>query len=300
MEEYRARGVTDDTVSHVTRELDRWGRWLKSRRPRPRLEDVNADLIVRYIQGRTAFRSKGTVCTTMWVLRAMGEFLVREGVWTNNPLRWLRGPKLRANHRIPRRISASGMKRLFQGAATCRLTYSRRLWMTVIALLYGTGIRRGELTRLDLGDWRSAEGLLLVDGQKTGRQRQLPVPPITWRCLETYLPQRHNRLEQLGRLDQPALFVNRFGERVSGASVSRGVHAIADRCGVERVTLHQFRHTCASDLLEEGARLPEVQQMLGHQTIATTVRYLHIADPQRHAAVRLHPINAMLSVGGTP
>lgn len=78
---------------------------------------MNADLIVRYIQGRTAFRSKGTVCTTMWVLRAMGEFLVREGVWTSNSLRWLRGPKLRANHRIPRRISASGMKRLFQGLA---------------------------------------------------------------------------------------------------------------------------------------------------------------------------------------
>jgi site-specific recombinase XerD len=62
-------------------------------------------------------------------------------------------------------------------------------------------------------------------------------------------------------------------------AVSRGVQAVARRCGLEHVTLHQFRHTCASDLLEGGVHLPAVQQWLGHQTITTTVRYLHIADP---------------------
>jgi integrase/recombinase XerD len=69
---------------------------------------------------------------------------------------------------------------------------------------------------------------------------------------------------------------------------------LARRCGAERVTLHQFRHSCASDLLESGVHLPQIQQMLGHQTIQTTVRYLHVADPQRHEAVKLHPINRML------
>jgi integrase len=64
--------------------------------------------------------------------------------------------------------------------------------------------------------------------------------------------------------------------------------------GIGHLTLHQFRHTCASDLLEEGIRLPEVQRQLGHQAISTTVRYLHVADPQRREAVERHPINTIL------
>jgi integrase/recombinase XerD len=60
---------------------------------------------------------------------------------------------------------------------------------------------------------------------------------------------------------------------------------------VPLVSLHQFRHTCASDLLESGVSLPEVQQLLGHATVVTTTRYLQIADPERAKAIKLHPLN---------
>jgi site-specific recombinase XerD len=90
------------------------------------------------------------------------------------------------------------------------------------------------------------------------------------------------------------LLVNRDGARLSGASISTGIHRLARRCGVELHSVHQFRHSCASDLLEEGVRLPEVQRILGHQAIATTVRYVHIADPQRREAMARHPINDWL------
>jgi site-specific recombinase XerD len=60
--------------------------------------------------------------------------------------------------------------------------------------------------------------------------------------------------------------------------------------------LHQFRHSCASDLLEAGVRLHEVQRILGHQAISTTIRYVHIADPQRREAISRHPINDWLDV----
>lgn len=62
--------------------------------------------------------------------------------------------------------------------------------------------------------------------------------------------------------------------------------------------MHQFRHTCASDPLEAGVRLPDVQQLLGHQTVSTTMRYLHVADPQLHQAVKVHPLNEILAAGG--
>lgn len=300
MEEYVARGVCEETAAAVQRELDRWGTWLKHRRPRPSLEAVNSDLVIRYVQGRTAFRAKATVSSTMSVMRGMGDFLVRQGVWGMNPLRWLHGPKLDGRSRLPRRIGQEAMKTLWEAAAKARQGYHRSLWLAALGLLYGTGLRRGELERLNVGDWQRDEGLLCVDGRKTGRERRVAVPELAWRCVEAYLPERQNHLERLGRREETALLVNKWGERLAGLSISNGIQSLARRAGLTRITLHQFRHTCASDLLEGGAHTAEVKRILGHQTIQTTMRYLHIADPERHEAVRRHPINEFLAEGATP
>jgi len=101
-------------------------------------------------------------------------------------------------------------------------------------------------------------------------------------------------LESVGRTDEPALFVNKFGARLNQHAITNGFQTLVRRSGQARMTLHQFRHSCASDLLENGVHLAEVQKLLGHQSIQTTVRYLHIADPHLHASVARHPINAML------
>ena len=89
--------------------------------------------------------------------------------------------------------------------------------------------------------------------------------------------------------------MSRTGNRLSGSALSNGVHAIARRAQVLIHSLHQFRHSCASDLLEAGVHLAEVQRILGHSVIQTTVRYVHIADPQRRAAITLHPLNDWLT-----
>ena len=72
------------------------------------------------------------------------------------------------------------------------------------------------------------------------------------------------------------------------------MHGLSRRAGVPICSLHQFRHTCASDLLEAGVHLAQVQRVLGHAVIATTVRYVHIADPQRREAMQVHPLNDWL------
>ena len=294
LSEYEGRGRCADRNKQVRRELVRWGEWLKTRRPRPKLEEVDAELIVKYLRERGNFKAKATLSGTMSVLRGMGEWIVREGHWQQNPLRWLRGPKLDPFARAPRRIGTEEMELLWQQASRSRTKLHRHVWLTTLSLLYGLGLRRGELQRLDVGDWNEAEDLLLVDGRKTGRQRQLVVPPLVGRCLASYLPVRQNHLEELGLSGEPALLVNRYGERLSGSAISHGIHALARRAQVKLVSLHQFRHTCASDLLEAGARLPEVQQILGHQGVGTTMRYLHLSDPQRREAITRHPLNDWL------
>ena len=298
VEEYigacEVRGLAEGTRVHRRAELERWGAWMRRRRTPRRLEEVDAPLLIAYLRARMAFRSKSTLAGTMTAMRGMGEHLVEHGVWRSNPLRWMRGPKLDARMRVPRRIGAEAMRTLWRAASGQRSPYQQHLWTALLGVLYGTGLRRGELERLELGSWHREEGVLEVDGRKTGWARRVPVPPLAERCLELYLPQRHNQLERRGRLEETALFVNHRGGRLSGQAVSQGVARLAERAGLEGITLHAFRHSCASDLLEAGVHLPEVMQWLGHRCVSTTVRYLAIADRQRHAAIERHPLNDWL------
>jgi site-specific recombinase XerD len=257
---------------------------------------MDSELHVRYLASRTAFRSKATVYGTLSTMRCFGDYLVREGLWRQNTLRWMKGPKVTPYHRLPRRIDRSHMEALWRAATQMQGEYSRRLWITVLALLYGTGLRRGELERLDVEAFDRAEATLRIDGRKSARERCVPVSELVYRCLEGYLPARHNQLERTGELSAPALLVSRLGERLTAQAISNGIHSLATRAGVPLVSVHQFRHSCASDLLEAGVHLAEVQRILGHQGIATTVRYTHIADPARRAAMSLHPINDFLYV----
>jgi site-specific recombinase XerD len=295
MEEYRARGVSRESVAYTQARLDRWGRWLKGRRPRIGIERIDAELITRYMANCSSFRAKATVYGTLSTMRGFGDYLVRQGLWQINPLRWMKGPKVTPYSRLPKRIDRTHMEALWREAANRHGAYSSHLWVTVLALLYGTGLRRGELERLNLDAFDRAEGTLRIDGRKTGQERCVPLPEMVLQCLDAYLPLRHNQLEETARCGECALLVRRTGNRLSGSAISNGVHAIARRAQVPLHRLHQFRHSCASDLLEAGVHLAEVQRILGHGVIQTTVRYVHIADPQRRAAITLHPLNDWLT-----
>jgi site-specific recombinase XerD len=289
-----ARGVGKATIATRTRELERFGKWLKGRKPRPALEAVDADLIARYVGDRSAFRARATVSGVVSHLRCMGEFLVQEGVWRVNPLRWMRGPKLDHRRHIPRRIDASKLNVLWDAAGARPQEHARYQALCVLAILYSTGLRRGELSRLSVGDWDRDGGVLRIDGRKTGCPRSVPVGEGVWRCIEAYLPRRHNRLEQTGRLQEQALIVNSHGERLNGDNVANLLKRLCKSAGIEQLTPHQFRHSCASDLIATGVALPDVQRMLGHAFIVSTMRYVDVSAPERAAAMSKHPINQFL------
>jgi site-specific recombinase XerD len=114
---FRRRGLSEDYIKNTGRELDRWGAWLKRRRPRPRLEDVSSEMIIRYIRSRTVCRAKATVYGVVSKLRGMGDLLVKEGIWRQNHLKWIRGPKLDPRSRVPRRIKKVHLEKLLVTAA---------------------------------------------------------------------------------------------------------------------------------------------------------------------------------------
>jgi len=294
LKECEVKGLSQATLKSRARELERWGVWCKRKRPRPNLEEIDSEMVMGYIKSRTVCHSKATVYGVISHMRGAGDYFVRQGYWRQNPLRWIHGPKLDWRSRLPKRVEKGQMEKIWLQAAKLRSQYQRYLWLTVLGLLYGTGMRRGELERLEVANWNRERGTLRIDGRKTGQEREVPVPETVWSCLESYLPQRHNVLERCRRQEEKALLITQGGGRLKGERVGVMIHRLARRAEVPLVTVHQFRHTCASDLLESGTSLPEVQGILGHACIQSTCRYIHIAAPERKAAMALHPINSIL------
>jgi site-specific recombinase XerD len=168
LKECEVREISEGTVKIRASELGRFGNWLKRRRPRPALDAVDSDHLIGYISQRTVCRSKATVCGVTSILRNMGEYLVQQGMWKQNPLRWIHGPKLDGRRRVPRRIGREHMDRLWKAVEGVQPDGKRSLCLAVLAVVYGTGLRRGEMERLDLSDWnRGADG--------TGEPRRLEV-----------------------------------------------------------------------------------------------------------------------------
>ncbi|MEI6563572.1 MAG: tyrosine-type recombinase/integrase [bacterium] len=292
--ECEIRGLAATTMVMRRSALARAGTWLKLRRPKVNLEQMESEMLIEYLRTRSAFRSKTVVASTVSILRGMGEYLVSQGVWTKNPMRWIRGPKMDPRSTLPRRIGKADMKRIWDEAEKIKSPSVRAVTLCVLAILYGSGLRRGELERMNMSDWDRENGLLRVDGRKTGQERKVPVGAGVWRCVEAYLPVRQNRLESACRLEETALLIDRFGNRMRADAISRVVRACAVAAGIPFVSLHQFRHSCASDLLESGVKMPEVQAMLGHGVLATTMRYLHVSGDVMSEAIKKHPINEFL------
>lgn len=291
------RGIAASTLEGRIREIDRFGLWIRRRKVRIGLPEVRSEHIVDYLRSRTRFRSKSTVSGVMSHLRCFGEYLLQERVWRENCLRWLQGPRIDPRHRLPRRIGRDQLGRLFTEASRAHRRYHRHLWLALLAVLYGTGLRRGELERLDLKDFDRSTGLLRIDGRKTGRERQVPVPDVARRLLEAYLPHRYNALVGVGGESESALFVTALGARLTGERIGVSLHLVARRAGVPLATAHQFRHSCASDLMEAGVGIPEIQRILGHASVGSTFRYAQVADPERVSAmVSRHPINDILRI----
>lgn len=289
MEVYESRGLASSTVQLMSHEWDKWGCFLKNRRPRPKLENVDAEMITEYIGRRCKFHAVATQQSVMSRMRTIGEHLVDENIWHMNFLRWMKAPKRDKRHRLPRRVDRSALAKIMEAAASSRYEYSRYLWPTVLGVFCGTGIRRSELSRLNISSWDSENGLLLVDGSKGRRERRVPLPPLAWQCLEAYLPRRQNILAARNIYQEQALFVTGLGTRIRPSGLSQAMGKLTARAGV-KATLHQLRHTCASELIANGAKLPHVQKLLGHGALTTTMRYLHIAGPELALAMQQHPI----------
>ena len=217
---------------------------------------------------------KRSVARKLASLRSFFRFLHRRGELESNPAQLVATP--RQPVRIPRFLTIRQMQELL--SLPDPSSDGGRRDRAILEVLYGTGVRVGELVSLNLGSVALEEALLRVRG-KGRKERLVPFGRPAAEALREYLPIRNRivRARRSTRLTE-ALFVNLRGGRLSARSVQRMLEGYVQQCsGVTSVHPHLLRHTFATHLLNNGADLRSIQELLGHENLSTTQKYTHLS-----------------------
>ena len=216
------------------------------------------------------------------VVRRFFAFLEARGVILQDPALAIPLPK---GPRLPRGIPGQAQARRLMAAPFPGSTLGRRD-RAILETLYGTGIRLGEAARADVSDLDLRERVLLVRNGKGRKDRLVPVPGRAASALDAYLTQAR---PELARRFDPALFLSRFGVRLQAQGMRVMIEKHGRAVGLT-LTPHGLRHACATHLLQGGASIRQVQELLGHRRLTTTALYTRVAIADLRALLaRSHP-----------
>jgi integrase/recombinase XerC len=221
--------------------------------------------------------SKASVARALSSLRSFFRWMGRERLIESNPALLVSAPKL--PKRLPRVPTMEEVNAALDSAASQEASFAERDRL-ILELLYGCGMRNSELTGINLEDIHLRQGVILVRG-KGKKQRLVPFGEAARDALETYLPRRVQTLEAHRCTGENALLVNLRGGRLTTRSVGRIVKAVALAAGLPaEVHPHTLRHAFGTHMLEEGADLRAIQELLGHERLSTTQRYTQLTTKQ--------------------
>jgi integrase/recombinase XerD len=243
---------------------------------------VTEEDVVRYIEALSHL-SLGTRRSYLGVVRGFFGSLVRRSWLLTSPAQDVALPAASA---LPRRVpSEAEVARFLSGAGAWRMTAQRDL--AILEVLYGSGLRRSECARLDLVDVDLGEATLWVRDGKGKKDRVVPLTLRAVSALAVYL--RENRPALARDPREAALFLSKYGGRLTCSSLSRAVHTVAMRTDLD-LSAHSLRHACATHLLRGGADVRHIQKLLGHARLSTTSIYTHVTDPDlKKVFARAHP-----------
>jgi integrase/recombinase XerC len=217
---------------------------------------------------------KTSVARALAAVRSLYRWLAQEGVVEQNPAALVSTPKLAK--KLPRVPTIEEMNNVLDGQMPEVAAFPERDRM-MLELLYGCGIRNSELIGIDTDDIRLSSEAILIRRGKGKKQRYVPFGDSVRIALAAYLPARQRRLEECKK-NSSALLINLRGGRLTTRSVGRIIKKIAIAKGLSPdVHPHTLRHAFGTHMLEEGADLRAIQEMLGHERLSTTQRYTQLS-----------------------
>jgi len=278
--------ASPETLRNYASDLRQLHRFLLSRRLVSSPIDPNSlssDAVRAYLQWLDQKGNKpSSLARKLAAVRSFYRYLSRRGMVNDNPVDGMRTPK--QPKLLPRVLTKDDADALmtFPAGLTVWSLRDRALLET----LYSTGARVGELVALDIGDVREPEGLVRLQG-KGRKERIVPIGEMALDAIRRY---RLSLPFQSAGVPPRALFCNQRGGRLTSRSVARVVNRYSSRLAGGAVSPHALRHSFATHLLDEGADLRSIQEMLGHASLRTTQRYTHVATDQLLAVYdRAHP-----------
>jgi integrase/recombinase XerC len=230
-------------------------------------------LMIRgYLTSLHKKNSKATIARKLSAVRSFFKYLVKHGFLQNSPAELVMTPK--QSRHIPVYLSVDEMLRMLDGISVDTLfgTRDRAMFETV----YSSGLRVSELAGMNVADVDFAGGMIRVVG-KGDKERRVPVGGHALAAIEAYR-KRLAREAGIGVEPEGALFLNKYGKRLTTRSMARILEKIARQCGIPvPVSPHALRHSFATHMLDAGADLKVVQELLGHESLATTQKYTHVS-----------------------
>ncbi len=280
------RNASAHTLRAYERDLGEFLSFMKEEKPDLELSDVT-HMVLRHFLSTLRQRelARTTIARKAAALRSFFRYLCQRGILDANPAEGLITPKLKK--RLPIFLSETEMEKLLSSPDDDTLPGRRD--RAILELLYSTGMRVSELAGLDVGQVDFLSEAVIVRG-KGKRERLTPIGTYALEALQNYLASRPRARKFPSREEEP-LFLSRNNTRLTSRSIRRLLKKHLLRAGLSPdVSPHTLRHSFATHMLNRGADLRSVQELLGHQSLSTTQIYTHVTTARmKEVYARTHP-----------
>ncbi|MFC7320766.1 site-specific tyrosine recombinase XerD [Halobacillus campisalis] len=278
------RGLSSNTIQSYKRDLTQYQLFLETSLELSHWEQVSRSHIMKYLYDlNDKGRSSATIARLLSSIRLFHQFMIREKITTQDPSLHIETPK--KERKLPKVLSSDDVDKLLNISAVDPLSSRNK---AMLEILYATGLRVTELITLKVSDLHLTMGFVRCMG-KGSKERIIPLGDLAKQALEDYLEGPRSQLVKRKQTEE--LFVNHHGSPLSRQGFWKVLKAVAMEAGVmKEITPHTLRHSFATHLLENGADLRAVQEMLGHADISTTQIYTHVTKSRLKDVYRsYHP-----------
>lgn len=271
------RNVSEHTLRNYSSDLEQFVHFLNPDRKQSIAVSQIDHLTIREWMAslHSEQKRKSSIARKLAALRTFFQFLVREGLLELNPAKLVSTPKL--EKKLPKHLSVEEAIRFIESPDP--ETDLGKRDRAMLELMYATGVRVAELTTLNIADIDFRNKLIRVTGKRR-KQRIVPFGDPAGEAIRSYLTVRDKFLfnAPVSRRDDEALFLNYQGTRITTRSVGRMVDKYIRICaGMHNISPHALRHSFATHLLDSGADLRDIQELLGHARLSTTQVYTHVS-----------------------
>lgn len=265
------RGLSENSISNYTFDINKLVKWMVLNDIKTSPTNIEKETLQEFIYTIAKEVNPRSQSRIISGIKGFFNYLVFEEYRTTNPLDLIESPKI--GRKLPDTLSIEEIDAIISIINLSKPQGERN--RAIIEVLYGCGLRVSELISLKISDLFFDEGFIKVTG-KGNKQRFVPIGSLTIKFIDIY--RNEIRVHQVIKPKaQDTLFINRRGNELTRAMIFHIVKELTEKAGIQKnISPHTFRHSFATHLLENGADLRAIQQMLGHESITTTEIYTHL------------------------